>query len=590
MAFALLCGLRLLAQESSVKILLNDEERFRFEDNRISFLNPGLNVFMGDSSGAFNNNGINNVFIGTFSGFKNDGGSNNTYVGYGCGFENTGGVVNTFYGRLTGEKNATGSENTFIGGSAGRFSQTGSYNTYLGRAAGFRNTSGNNNVFIGYFAGAYDTSSNRLIIANSETPDPLIYGEFENKMLRFNAGRIGIRNPLENTIIGDSSCLLAYGYQNVVLGSSAGINLRGGYINTFIGYQAGRADTSGWGNLFIGMRTGWQNISGRLNAFVGTNAGFNNTTGRENVYLGTSAGGSNTTGNFNTCLGRRAGANNLTGSGNVFIGYYAGSNEQGSNKLYIANSDIPEPLIYGDFAQNKLIFHADTVQAAGIVHAAGEIRTDLQYNASGNPGITDTINSVTSIDFAQNKLKYRTIIFNGGIATYVSMESGWADAVGEYFTPCGMISIIGEFSQWSGDHNMTRNLFNPDLWSTTISFTVDDDCYPGECDSIIDVKFREDASWLTNWGSAEFPSGTGIQGGDSIPVPLDTAFNTSVYYVTFNCHTGEYAFENLSGYCPDSITDSRDGKKYATVLIGNQCWMAQDLNVGDNDRRRYQPD
>ena len=34
--------------------------------------------------------------------------------------------------------------------------------------------------------------------------------------------------------------------------------------------------------------------------------------------------------------------------------------------------------------------------------------------------------------------------------------------------------------------------------------------------------------------------------------------------------------------CGNSFTDSRDGKTYNTVLIGNQCWIAQNLNVGKN--------
>jgi len=32
--------------------------------------------------------------------------------------------------------------------------------------------------------------------------------------------------------------------------------------------------------------------------------------------------------------------------------------------------------------------------------------------------------------------------------------------------------------------------------------------------------------------------------------------------------------------CGQPITDSRDGKIYNTVMIGNQCWMAQNLNIG----------
>lgn len=33
--------------------------------------------------------------------------------------------------------------------------------------------------------------------------------------------------------------------------------------------------------------------------------------------------------------------------------------------------------------------------------------------------------------------------------------------------------------------------------------------------------------------------------------------------------------------CGDTLYDIRDGKKYPTVQIGNQCWMAKSLNVGN---------
>ncbi|MGE5356913.1 MAG: sugar-binding protein [Deltaproteobacteria bacterium] len=112
---------------------------------------------------------------------------------------------------------------------------------------------------------------------------------------------------------------------------------------------------------------------------------------------------------------------------------------------------------------------------------------------------------------------------------------------GEYkFEPtCGEISMIGEFIGWAGDHAMTRDAANPNLWTTMITFNKSSNQYGDS--TIIEVKFRQDADWKVNWGGTTFPAGTGTQDGANILVPLGT------YKVTFNCATGEYTFAQTCG-------------------------------------------
>lgn len=52
------------------------------------------------------------------------------------------------------------------------------------------------------------------------------------------------------------------------------------------------------------------------------------------------------------------------------------------------------------------------------------------------------------------------------------------------------------------------------------------------------VKFRKNNSWAVNWGSTAFPSGTGTQGGQDIPVLAGT------YNIVFERTSGNYVFIN----------------------------------------------
>ena len=98
---------------------------------------------------------------------------------------------------------------------------------------------------------------------------------------------------------------------------------------------------------------------------------------------------------------------------------------------------------------------------------------------------------------------------------------------GEYtFNVHSPIGIIGDATPggWDEDTNMFED--------TSGLFFVDIDLTVGG------AKFRKDDSWDINWGSGDFPSGVGTQGGDNIPVS-----KAGKYHVTFDTLTGAYNFE-----------------------------------------------
>ena len=59
--------------------------------------------------------------------------------------------------------------------------------------------------------------------------------------------------------------------------------------------------------------------------------------------------------------------------------------------------------------------------------------------------------------------------------------------------------------------------------------------------------------------------------------PCSTSSNSSTISTTVTCATTPYC--TINSTCSGDITDSRDGT-YKTIQIVNQCWMAENLNVG----------
>lgn len=137
------------------------------------------NMALGSRTLRLNTSGANNVAIGIDALSKNTtGGANLAIGGNSLKLNETGNSnVGIGYGALT---ESVGSDNAAFGAFAGN-KTTGSGNTFVGKEAGFTNVAGSNNTLIGYKAGRNELGSGKLYISNSDTPTPLIYGDFSAK-------------------------------------------------------------------------------------------------------------------------------------------------------------------------------------------------------------------------------------------------------------------------------------------------------------------------------------------------------------------------------------------------------------------------
>jgi len=146
------------------------------------------NTFLGESAGAVNVTGSNNTFLGKGAGAFNTAG-NNTFLGHYTGYNNTTGTANIFLGQGAGFTISTGNYNTLVGYEAGKLATTSANSVALGYQAGYSNITGSGNVMLGYQAGHSDLGGNTLYIENSNaaSSSALIYGEFDNDYLLFNA-------------------------------------------------------------------------------------------------------------------------------------------------------------------------------------------------------------------------------------------------------------------------------------------------------------------------------------------------------------------------------------------------------------------
>ena len=182
--------------------------------------------------------------------------------------------------------------------------------------------------------------------------------------------------------------------------------------------------------------------------------------------------------------------------------------------------------------------------------------------SAGNPGPIDTnqLSSTDGVNYKLDKLacvvgpaKFRqdnAWTINWGNAAF---PSGTATQGGDNIAITAAATYDVKFNRVTGDYSFTIPSIalvgqaTPTGWPTGT---------PGEIDasaltttdgvtytltnvalSVGECKFRANNSWDVNWGAADFPSGTGTQGGANIAIA--TADN---YDVTLNRVTGAYNF------------------------------------------------
>jgi hypothetical protein len=301
----------------------------------------------------------NSVFIGQSAGANDDLTENqNVFVGTNSGVANTSGFSNSFYGHNSGRFNTTGSSNSFFGENSGLLNTIGDANSFFGQDSGASNTIGTRNSFFGQDSGFSNTS----------------------------------------------------GINNSFFGENSGINNTIGSRNSFFGQASGFTNTEGVDNSFYGNLSGFANTTGNNNSFYGVRSGVTNTRGGDNSFFGFESGISNTTGSRNSFLGSGSGAN-ATGNGNIFIGFQAGQDETGDGLLYIENSSVTTPLIWGNFTTD--LVGINRVATTNTLEVGGEASKATAGNwlANSDSRLKKNIKSLNSENVLQQLLSLKGITY-----------------------------------------------------------------------------------------------------------------------------------------------------------------------------------
>lgn len=227
-----------------------------------------------------------------------------------------------------------------------------------------------------------------------------------------------------NCFIGDNAgSITTTGTKLFALGANSLAGVTSGTDHTAVGNNALQRIQVGDRSLGLGsgaarFNTGTQNTAVGGNALYGVDGV---STGEKNTALGTYAGYAITTGVKNILLGTLAGAALTSGSSNVFVGYRAGAQETGSNKLYIHNENVTDPLIYGEFDNRIITLNSDVTIDGNLAAGSATGLTQAAIKATATNANDYALYLIQRADQAASMVRFED---SGGSALLLLTKDG----------------------------------------------------------------------------------------------------------------------------------------------------------------------
>ena len=325
-------------------------------------------------------------------------------------------------------------------------------------------------------------------------------------------------------------------------------------------------------NIAIGSKALFSNSTGFGNTAIGCGALRGNTEGNYNIAIGDSALYYNTTGYHNIANGYQALLSNTTGHGNIANGYQAlYSNTEG----------------YHNIANGYLALHNNTTGHHNIANSEAA----LYFNTTGYNNIANG-----SLALLSNTTGHGNIA-NGYLALYSNTEGYNNIAIGSnsgYSNQTGTGNIfLGNEAGYNETGSNKLYIDNSDTISPLIYGEFDNDFVTinGKM-GIGTTGSGVDASALFEVKSTDkgfLPPRVADTNAISNPAAglmiFDQSCSCMQYYtgtkwIETSTESSSSTGSSTGVNCGDYFIDSRDGKEYNTVLIGNQCWMRENLNIG----------